>query len=183
CPHRQGVAANEHPDLTGMQPILSACSTPKTRPRHWHLECLSTPDPTPLLPTGVEEASYAGADATPAVPANVRPLRDALTAAGIVVEWNLAAADWFRLEAIVKRTAVAALVDHARGQWQHARSRPRSVRYFLPGWTALPPVPEGAPTAPGANVIPLAGPRRGRVAAAADMFAAALATTPEESAQ
>lgn len=142
------------------------------------------PDPTPLLPTGVEQASYAGADTTPAVPANVRPLRDALTAAGIVVEWNLAAADWFRLEAIVKRTAVAALVDHARGQWQHARSRPRSVRYFLPGWSALPPVPEGAPTAPGADVIPLAaGPRRGRVAAAADMFAAALATTPGEPAQ
>ncbi|WP_399087982.1 mucin-2 [Streptomyces sp. BBFR2] len=142
------------------------------------------PGPAPLPPTEVELASYAGAGTTSAVPANARPLRDALTAAGIVVEWNLPAADWFRLEAIIKRTAVAALVDHARGQWQHARSRPRSVRYFLPGWSALPPVPAGAPTTPGADVIPLAaGPRRGRVAAAADMFAAALATTPKEPAQ
>lgn len=140
------------------------------------------PDPTPLLPTGVEQASSAGADASHAVPANVRPLRDALTAAGIVVEWNLAAADWFRLEAIVKRTAVAALVDHARGQWQHARSRPRSVRYFLPGWSALPPVPEGAPTSPGADVIPLAAARPGRVARAVDMFAAAL-NSPQEQAR
>ncbi|AYD86229.1 hypothetical protein SEA_DAROLANDSTONE_39 [Streptomyces phage Darolandstone] len=138
------------------------------------------PDPSrpAVPPTEVQQASY---DSTPAVPVNVVPLRDALTAAGIVVEWSLETADWFRLEAIVARTSVAALVDHAREQWRRARSRPRSVRYFLPGWTALPPVPAGAPTSPGADVIPLDAARPGRVARAADMFAAAL--NPQENAQ
>lgn len=138
------------------------------------------PDPSrpPVPPTEVQLASY---DSTPAVPRNVVPLRDELTAAGIVVEWSLETAEWFRLEAIVARTAVPALVDHAREQWRRARSRPRSVRYFLPGWTALPPVATGAPTSPGADVIALDTARPGRVARAADMFAAAL--TPKESAQ
>ncbi|MEV4036397.1 mucin-2 [Streptomyces umbrinus] len=139
------------------------------------------PDPTrpAVPPTEVQQASYGS---TPAVPPNIVPLRDAMTDAGIVVEWSLDTAEWFRLEAIVKRTAPAALVDHAREQWRRARSRPRSVRYFLPGWTALPPVPAGAPTAPGADVIPLDAARPGRVARAADLFAAAL-DDPQEYAQ
>ncbi|MEV6073986.1 mucin-2 [Streptomyces sp. NPDC052069] len=116
------------------------------------------PVPSPVPPTEVQQASYAG-ETTHAVPVNLRPLRDELTAAGIVVEWNLETADWFRLEAIAKRTAVAALVAHARGAVQRARSRPQSVRYFLPGWTALPPVPEGAPTSPTADVIPIGAGR------------------------
>ncbi|MGW8876359.1 mucin-2 [Streptomyces mirabilis] len=131
-------------------------------------------------PSEVQPASYGS---TPAVPVNLRPLCDALTAAGVVVEWSLAEAEWFRLEAIVKRTAVPALVDHAREQWRRARSRPRSVRYFLPGWTALPPVPTGAPTSPGADVIPLDAARPGRVQRAADLFRTAALDDPKESAQ
>lgn len=140
------------------------------------------PDPTrpAVPPTEVQQASYGS---TPAVPPNVVPLRNALTAAGIVVEWSLETAEWFRLEAIVARTAVAALVDHARGQWGRARSRPRSVRYFLPGWTALPPVAAGAPTSPSADVIPLDAARPGRVARAVDLFRTAALDDPEESAQ
>ncbi|MBC9714055.1 mucin-2 [Streptomyces sp. TRM66268-LWL] len=140
------------------------------------------PDPTrPAVPPAeVQLASYGS---TPAVPVNCRPLRDALTAAGVVVEWSLAEADWFRLEAIVKRTAVGALVDHAREQWRRARSRPRSVRYFLPGWTALPPVPAGAPTSPSADVIPLDAARPGRVQRAADLFRTAALDDVKESAQ
>ncbi|MFJ9034529.1 mucin-2 [Streptomyces sp. NPDC102274] len=145
------------------------------------------PDPSrpSVPPSEVQLASWD----TPAVPPNIRPLQEEMTAAGIVVEWSLAQADWFRLEAIVKRTAVPALVEHARGQWHHARSRPRSVRYFLPGWTSLPPVPAGAPTSPGAEVIPLDAARPGRAARAANLFAAALDNhsdgrdTPEEQAQ
>ncbi|WP_282792064.1 mucin-2 [Streptomyces sp. CC224B] len=139
------------------------------------------PDPTrpAVPPTEVQQASYGS---TPAVPPNVVPLRDELTAAGIVVEWSLETAEWFRLEAIVKRTAVPALVDHAREQWRRARSRPRSVRYFLPGWTALPPVPPGGPTSPGADVIPLDAARPGRVARAADLFRTAAQDDPRENA-
>ncbi|MGW6745034.1 mucin-2 [Streptomyces sp. NPDC055025] len=144
------------------------------------------PDPSrpAVPPSEVQLANYDG----PVVPPNIRPLQEAMTAAGIVVEWSLVPGEWFRLEAIVARTAIPALVEHARGQWHHARSRPRSARYFLPGWQALPPVPAGAPTSPGADVIHLDAARPGRVARAADMFAAALDHTdspdgPEERAQ
>ncbi|MGE9695941.1 mucin-2 [Streptomyces sp. CH6] len=142
------------------------------------------PDPTrpPVPPTEVQQASRDGSTA-PAVPDALLPLRDALTAAGIVVEWSLDTGDWFRLAEIAARTSTAALVDHAREQWRHARSRPRSVRYFLPGWTALPPVPHGAPTAPGADVIPLAAARPGRVARAAHLFRTAALDDPTETAQ
>ncbi|MCA1218861.1 mucin-2 [Streptomyces sp. 8L] len=140
------------------------------------------PDPSrpAVPPSEVQQASYGS---TPAVPPNAVPLRDALTAAGVVVDWSLAEADWFRLEAIIARTAVPALVDHAREQWRRARSRPRSVRYFLPGWTALPPVPNGAPTSPGADVIALDAARPGRVARAADLFRTAALDDSQESAQ
>ncbi|KAA6215124.1 mucin-2 [Streptomyces albofaciens JCM 4342] len=145
-------------------------------------EASRSPRPDParpaVPPTEVQQASYS----TPAVPVNIRPLRDALTAAGVVVEWSLTSPEWFRLEAIVKRTAVPALVDHAREQWRRARSRPRSARYFLPGWSALPPVPAGGLTSPGADVIPLAVARPTRSARAADLFAAAL-ENPKEHAQ
>ncbi|MFB6618903.1 mucin-2 [Streptomyces sp. NPDC085524] len=128
------------------------------------------PGPSPVPPPEVQPVS-SGAR----VPANVEPLRDAMTAAGIVVPWELSTADWFRLEAVLARTSVAALVDHARGAWHHARSRPRSVRYFLPGWTALPPVPEGTPTSPSADVIPIGAARPSttdqRVAAGMDLAA------------
>ncbi|MET9291145.1 mucin-2 [Streptomyces sp. NPDC003077] len=134
------------------------------------------PGPNPLPPTEVEQTVPTCAD----VPEGLRPLRDALTAAGVIVSWDLAAPDRLRLESISRRTAMAVLVEHACAAWHRARSRPRSVRYFLPGWAALPPVPEGAPTAPNADVIPLpAGPRR--VRAAAELFAVALAESPQES--
>lgn len=159
-------------DIAGQGPMSQRDgTTPSRSPR---------PDPSrPAVPPSEVQQASCG---SPPVPPNLRPLRDALTAAGVVVEWSLAEADWFRLEAIVARTAVPALVDHAREQWRRARSRPRSVRYFLPGWSALPPVPDGAPTSPGADVIPLDTARPGRVARAADLFAAAL-NSPQENAQ
>ncbi|MET9253777.1 mucin-2 [Streptomyces sp. NPDC003717] len=176
-PENRGPVANqiEFPDDIAGQahPSHRDGTEPSRSPR---------PDPTrpAVPPTEVQRASYGS---TPAVPVNLRPLRDALTAAGVVVEWSLAEADWFRLEAIVARTAVPALVDHAREQWRRARSRPRSVRYFLPGWTALPPVPAGGPTSPGADVIPLDTARPGRVQRAADLFRTAALDAPKESAQ
>lgn len=123
-----------------------------TDPSRW-----SRPSPTPLSPMEREGASYAS-ERDPRVPDNLAPLRDAMTNAGVVVTWDLDTAGWFRLEAIVKRTAVAALVDHARTAAYRARSRPQSVRYFLSGWQALPPVAEGAPTSPSADIIPIGRP-------------------------
>ncbi|MCX5445981.1 mucin-2 [Streptomyces nigrescens] len=90
----------------------------------------------------------------PRIAESVRPLVDAMTAAGLVVGWQLTPDDWVLLHALVERCTVPVLVEHARGAWEGARTRPRSARYFLPGWRSLPAMPNGAP-APGTNVVPL----------------------------
>ncbi|WP_405561891.1 hypothetical protein [Streptomyces sp. NBC_01180] len=154
-----GESAN-NPDRNGVTAPVSN-STP-------------VPAPVPLSPTEREKASYAG-ERDPAIPRNLLPLRDALTAAGVIVGWDLDTTGWFRLEAIVKRTAVAALVAHAVTAVHRARTRPQSVRYFLAGWQALPPVAEGAPTSPSADILPFTAARPSttdqRVAAGLDLAA------------
>ncbi|WP_327177334.1 hypothetical protein OG599_19980 [Streptomyces sp. NBC_01335] len=68
---------------------------------------------------------------------------DALTTAGVLVRWSLAASDWSVVEALIERTGVQALAAFALRQ---AAARDISfAKYFLPGWRELPPLP-----APGA---------------------------------
>ncbi|MFK0295404.1 mucin-2 [Streptomyces sp. NPDC090442] len=97
----------------------------------------------------------------PQIAEPVRPLVDAMTAAGMSVSWELAPAEWLLLQALMERCGVATLVDHAGGAWQAARTRPRSVRYFLPGWRSLPTTPTTNAPAPGhgPNVVPLRAAR------------------------
>ncbi|MFZ3569252.1 hypothetical protein ACNYS0_20080 [Streptomyces sp. BH034] len=126
---------------------------------------------------------------TAAIPEFARPLVDQITAAGAVVRWDLTPTEWFTLDALIKRSGADMLAAHAARAAQ--RREVSHARYFLRAWRDLPPAPAPGTTAPapafgpGTNVIPLAAaqPRRGRVAAAADMFAAALATSPQEPAQ
>ncbi|RPE34963.1 hypothetical protein [Kitasatospora cineracea] len=115
--------------------------------------------PQPLVPpTEVQLASRDAAEQLPMIgpqpriPANCRPLVDALTASQMVVGWDLGANDWLLIEALIVRCGTPMLVDHARGQWQSARQRPRSGSYFIPGWRSLPNVPA-------ANAAPVEAPR------------------------
>lgn len=101
-----------------------------------------------LLPSEEELAS--GSDLPrigdrPRIPLASQPLVDALTAAGMVVGWDLQPNDWFLIEALVKRCGVPVLVEHANGMWEGAKSRPRSGTYFLPGWRALPDISDSPP--------------------------------------
>ncbi|MET7616982.1 mucin-2 [Streptomyces sp. NPDC005408] len=97
----------------------------------------------------------------PRIAEPVRPLVDAMTAAGMVVSWELAPAEWVLLQALVERCGVQILVDHAGGAWQAARTRVRSARYFLAGWRSLPTMPTRAPDSTGRapNVVALHGSR------------------------
>lgn len=79
-------------------------------------------------------------DLGPQIPTNARPLVDALTAAGVLVRWNLSTNEWFIVEALVKRTGVPALAAYA--QKQAAAKDISYAKYFLPGWRELPPLPE-----------------------------------------
>ncbi|MFI6055523.1 mucin-2 [Streptomyces violascens] len=96
----------------------------------------------------------------PQIAEPVRPLVDAMTAAGMVVSWELTPAEWVLLQALIERCGVHVLVDHAGGSWQAARTRPRSARYFLAGWRSLPTMPANTPaTGHGPNVVALRSSR------------------------
>lgn len=104
----------------------------------------SQPIPSPVPPTEVL-ASRDGAlpriGDRPRIPANARPLVDGITAAGLVVGWDLSAHDWFLIEALIQRCTIPVLVQHALAAAAGARGRIRSGSYFLPGWRSLPDVP------------------------------------------
>ncbi|MGW3511204.1 hypothetical protein [Streptomyces sp. NPDC000994] len=126
---------------------------------------------------GVSEEAPAPASLTDPIPPFARPLVDRITAARVYVGWSLTAGEWLRLDAMVKRSGVDMLAEHA--VTLAARREVSHARYFLRAWQSLPPAPNAgtvpaAPVAgPGADVIPLdrATPRKGRAAQAADWYA------------
>jgi hypothetical protein len=129
---------------------------------------------------GVREGRPRGEVAV--IPDSARPIVDQITAAGVIVAWTLAPAEWFIVEALAKRSGPDMLATAAVQAAQRARNGVSHARYFLRTWQALPPAPaEGTvpatPTGPGADVIPLdpTAPRKGRAAQSADHLAAALA--------
>ncbi|MFM9368090.1 mucin-2 [Streptomyces sp. Da 82-17] len=124
---------------------------------------------------GKQASSEQTAD-EPRIAEPVRPLVDAMSAAGMVVAWQLAPGEWTLLHALIERCGVPVLVDHAGAAWQSARTRPRSARYFLPGWRSLPSMPSNAPDiGRGPNVVSLAAARPSttdqRVSAGLDLAA------------
>ncbi|WP_241844832.1 hypothetical protein [Streptomyces silvensis] len=127
-----------------------------------------------------EGGSERGRDAVAVIPEFARPLVDRITAAGVLVAWNLAPAEWFVVDALVKRSGLDMLATAAVQAAARNRRGVSHARYFLRAWQSLPPAPAPGtvPATPpaGSNVIPLdrAQPR-GRVAQSADHLAAALA--------
>lgn len=123
---------------------------------------LTNPKPYPSTSYGSrgKQASSEQATDEPQIAEPVRPLVDAMSAAGMVVSWQLAPGEWVLLQALIERCSVAVLVDHAGGAWQAARTRPRSARYFLAGWRSLPAMPAHTPdTGRTPNVVALHGSR------------------------
>lgn len=107
---------------------------------------LSQPSPATSSPmekkTDERSASYASEPARigdrPRIPVAAQPLVAALSAAQLVVGWDLQSAEWFLIEALIERCGVTPLVISARGSWQGAAKQPRSGRYFIPAWRDLP---------------------------------------------
>lgn len=100
--------------------------------------------PTPLNPSFTTPSSkQAGAgepaDITFGIPVDARPLVDGLTAAGVIVRWPFKGNGWFPVLALIKKTGVPAMVDHAMKA--ASRTSVESANYFLKGWSELPPQP------------------------------------------
>lgn len=73
------------------------------------------------------------------IPDQVRPLVDALTAAGAVVRWPFTGNEWFPILALIKKSGVHAMAEHAAKV--AARMDVESANYFVKGWAELPPLP------------------------------------------
>lgn len=108
-----------------------------------------SPPPSPSSPPMEEkkEASKrreTALDLSSSIPEQARPLVDGLTAAGVIVRWPFKGNEWFPLLALIAKTGIPAMVDHAAKV--AARTSVESAKYFLNGWAELPPIP-----APGAD--------------------------------
>jgi hypothetical protein len=64
---------------------------------------------------------------------------DGLTAAGVIVRWPFKGNSWFPVLAMISKSGVPAMVDHAMKA--AARTNVESAKYFLQGWAELPPLP------------------------------------------
>lgn len=82
-----------------------------------------------------------GASDADEFPAFARPLSDQLSLAGVTVRWPLKPIEWFKLDAAIKKSGTAALVEYARRSYARQNGNVESVRFFLPGWCELPPLP------------------------------------------
>ncbi|MFF1544127.1 hypothetical protein [Streptomyces sp. NPDC058291] len=82
------------------------------------------------------------------IPEAARPLVDGITAAGVYVRWPFKGNSWFPILAMIAKSGVPAMVDHALKA--AARTDVESANYFLKGWGELPPLP-----APGTERPPL----------------------------
>lgn len=143
--------------------------SPKTPDTERESQCQETPDtetaqcqgirdvsvrksgtPTPLNPSSTTPSSkQAGEPATIVafgIPEDARPLVDGITAAGVNVRWPFKGNEWFPVLALIKKSGVAAMVDHSVKA--ASRTSIESARYFLSGWAELAPMPEPGTTRP-----------------------------------
>lgn len=132
----------------GDNPNVDA-STDTTHPQH--RDAAPNPArPVPSLPSPMEKegekASYTREPThigdRPRIPEAAQPLVEKLHAGGAIVGWDLQPQEWFLIEALIRRCGIDALVISAGASWQGARTQPRSGRYFLPAWRALPDAPD-----------------------------------------
>ncbi|MFF4607947.1 hypothetical protein ACFY12_35070 [Streptomyces sp. NPDC001339] len=129
--------------------------TPDTEPAQCPgIRDLSVPEsgtPTPLNPSSTTP-SASQQEAPPAdrhahgIPDAARPLVDRLTAAGVVVRWPFHGDQWFPVLALIEKAGIEAMTDHAVKA--AARTDVASARYFLRGWSELPPAPPPGTSTP-----------------------------------
>ncbi|GAU66680.1 hypothetical protein SSP35_03_03280 [Streptomyces sp. NBRC 110611] len=105
------------------------------------------PNPSPTTPSASKQETPAADRHAYGIPQAARPLVDQLTAAGVIVRWPFQGDQWFPVLALIEKAGIPAMVDHAAKA--AARADVASARYFLRGWSELPPL-----TTPGTSKPP-----------------------------
>ena len=89
-------------------------------------------------------STHTGGEGGNVIPDAARPLVDSMTASGVVVRWPFKGDQWFPLLALINKCGIPALVEYARRTAD--RTHVDSARYFMRGWSELPPKPaDGSP--------------------------------------
>lgn len=162
-PQCQGIPDTEPPSQSQGTPDADAPQSPSsadTEPNGQCQEnadtepsqCQEIPDvsvresrtPTPLFPSSTTPSASKQEEPAPArldygIPEAARPLVDGITAAGVTVRWPFKGNAWFPVLAMISKSGVPAMVDHALKA--ASRTDVESANYFLKGWGELPPLP------------------------------------------
>ncbi|MHB6907096.1 hypothetical protein [Streptomyces sp. DB-54] len=173
---RKSNAARQKAFRDRKKPSKPTPAAPDTEPRRaggngvTHSGVTPAPNPNPLTSPDGEVSRQRASTGTQqravevpaqAVPATAVPLVDACTTAGLVVAWRLTSAEWLKIEALIDRVGIPALVEHAR-RLHAARGTPaHSARAWIKDWAGLPTGASAAPPPPGqagggsGEVVPL----------------------------
>lgn len=135
-------------------------------------QCQEIPDvsvresltPTPLYPSTTTPLASQPEPPAPerhayGIPDAARPLVDGLTAAGVVVRWPYKGNGWFPTLALIEKSGVTALIEHALKAAARATEPIDSARYFERGWSELPPMPPPSTQRPPLRAVKATGHR------------------------
>jgi len=160
CP---GIPDTDTPSQGPSSPDTDTSQCPETPDTDANAQCLENADtepsqcqeirdvsvpesgtPTPLVPSATTPS--VSKQETPApdrlgygIPEPARPLVDGLTAAGVIVRWPFTGDQWFPLLGLIEKSGTPALIDHAVRA--ASRTTVDSAKYFMRGWSELPPLP------------------------------------------
>lgn len=168
----QGIADTDAPLQSPESPDTESPQSPGTPDTDANVQCQENADtepsqcqgirdvsvrksltPTPLNPstTASKQESQQQPDGD-GIPEAARPLVDGITAAGVYVRWPFKGNSWFPVLAMISKSGVPAMVDHALKA--ASRTDIESANYFLKGWGELPPIPAPGTARPVLRAVP-----------------------------
>lgn len=147
CPNSPDTDTSQCPEFPDTDANGQCQENADTEPS----QCQGFPDvsvresltPTPLNPSSTTPSASKqespASDPGYGIPDDARPLVDGITAAGVIVRWPFKGNAWFPVLALIAKSGIPAMVDHAIKA--ASRTRVESANYFLKGWGELPPLP------------------------------------------
>ena len=128
--HDHASGPESGPEWAGIRPS----SGPESGPH--------SPSPSPSKQEArPEQPEQPAPDASYGIPDTARPLVDSMTASGVVVRWPFVGNGWFPVLALISKCGTPALVEYARRTVDRSPAPIDSAKYFMRGWSELPPKP------------------------------------------